>query len=234
MCVRCIAERVSREELPQCFAEGDMKLSVDKATHGTLDAVRVSGGTVLVGSYLDPSEEVQARVTAASKAYYKLKTVVRQDSGVSKRLKVRLYDGTVKPTLVLSLWTKPLKKAERDRVDRTHRRHLRDLVGRYYKEDEPMVSCQETYLEADTVPVSVELKERRWTLLGHMLRLPAETPASRATTQYYRKTCAGGERRDTYAGAHVTSVMTMLRDEYREYTTADEERSWSQQASTRS
>ena len=215
----CTAERVSREELPQCFAEGDMKLSVDKSTHGTLDAVRVPGGTKFVGSYLDPSEEVQARVTAASKAYYKLKTVMRQDSGVSKRLKMRLYGGIVKPTLMFSLWTVPLRKAERDRVDRTHRRHLRDLMGRHFKEDEPMVSCQEIYLEADTVPVSVELTERRWTLLGHMLRLPAETPANRAMAQYYRKTYVGGEKRDTYAGAHVTPVMTVLRGEHRDYTT---------------
>ena len=40
----------------------------------------------------------------------------------------------VKPALMFNLWTVPLKKAQRDRVDRTHRRHLRDLVGKYYKD----------------------------------------------------------------------------------------------------
>ena len=99
---------------------------------------------------LDPSEEVQARITAANKAYYKLKTVMSQENGVSKRLKMRLYDGIVKPTLMFNLWTVPLKKAKRDRIDRAHRRHLRDLLGRYYKEGEPTVSCQEVCLETDT------------------------------------------------------------------------------------
>ena len=70
-----------------------------------------------------------------------MKVVTSQENGVSKRLKLRLYEGIVKPTLMLNLWTVTLKKAQRDRVDRAHRRHLRDLVGRYYKEGEPVVMC---------------------------------------------------------------------------------------------
>ena len=69
------------------------------------------------------------------------------------------------------------------------------------------------------VPISVEIVERRWTLLGHMLRLPADTPANRAMAQYFRKTYTGGVKRETYAGAQATSVMTVLRDEYRDQTT---------------
>jgi hypothetical protein len=168
---------------------------------------------------MDPDEEVSARVAAANKAYYRMKVVMKMDSGVPERLKLRLYEGVVKPTLMFNLWTEPLKKAQRDRVDRTHRRHLRDLLGKYYKEDEPMVTCRDVYLETNTVPITVELAERRWTLLGHMLRLPADTPANRAVAQYFRKTYTGGVKRETYAGAQATSVMTVLRDEYRDQTT---------------
>ena len=150
MCVRCVAEKTSREELPESFAKGDMRLGVDKTTYGTLGAERVPGSTKFVGSYMSPGEEVSARNTAASKAYYKVKTAVRQESGASKRLRLRLYEGVVKPTLMFNLWTVPLKKAKRDRIDRAHRRHLRDLLGRYYKEGEPTVSCQEVCLETDT------------------------------------------------------------------------------------
>jgi len=219
-CVRCIAERISKVELPESFAEGDMKLNADKTKYGALDAVHVPKHTKFVGSYLDPSEEVAARVTAANKAHYTMRTIMNKESGVSKKLKLRLYNAIVKPTLIYNLWTIPLKKAQRDWIDRTHRRHLRSLMGRYYKEDEPMVSCQEIYLETDTVPITVELAERRWALLGHILRLPGDTPANRAMGQYFRKTFAGGVRRETYAGAQVTSVMSMLRDEYRDHTTA--------------
>ena len=77
VCVRCVTEKTSREELSESFAKGDMRLNVDKTTYGTLDVERVPGSTKLVGSYMSPSEEVSARVTAASKAYYKMKTVMR-------------------------------------------------------------------------------------------------------------------------------------------------------------
>ena len=62
--------------------------------------VRVPANTKFVGSYLDPSEDVSARVTTANKAYYKIKTTMSQESGVAKKLKLRLCDGTVKPTLL--------------------------------------------------------------------------------------------------------------------------------------
>ena len=67
-----------------CFAQGGVRLNVDKTMYGTLDAERVPASTKFVGSYMDHSEEVSARVAAANKAFYKMKTVMRQDSGVSK------------------------------------------------------------------------------------------------------------------------------------------------------
>ena len=80
-----------------------------------------------------------------------------------------------------------------------------------------MVTFQEIYPQTDSIPVSVEITERRWTLLGHILRLEPETPANKAMAQYFRKTI-GGTKRIIYAGAQKTSLMTMRRDEYRSYT----------------
>ena len=115
---------------------------------------------------------------------------------------------------MFNLWTIPARKEQRDRIDRTQ---LRSVMGHYFKEDEPMVTCQEIYTQTDSVPISVELTERRWTLLGHILRLDPETPANKAMVQYFRKTI-GGIKRTSYAGAQRTSIMTMMRDEYRSYT----------------
>ena len=82
-----------------------------------------------------------------------------------------------------------------------------------------MVTCQEIYTQTDSIPVSVEIAERRWSLLGHILRLDSATLARGAMVQYFKKTI-GGIKRTTYAGARKTSIMTMLRDEYRTYTNA--------------
>ena len=118
---------------------------------------------------------------------------------------------------MFNVWTIPARKEQRDRLDRTHRRQLRSVLGHYFKEDEPLVTCQEIYQKTDSIPVSVEIAERRWSLLGHILRLESETPANKAMVQYFKKTI-GGTKRTIYAGATKTSTMTMLRDEYRIYT----------------
>ena len=41
------------------------------------------------------------------------------------------------------------------------------------------------------------------------------TPANKAMRIYFRKTTLAGEKRTSYAGAPATSIMTMLRDDYR-------------------
>ena len=98
-----------------------------------------------------------------------------------------------------------------------------------------MVACQDAYyLQTDMVPISVELAERRWTLLGHMLWLPADTPASRAVAQYFRKTFVGGEKRE------VRRSSNHLRDDHgtrrvpRPDDSEGEERSGHSKVSTRS
>ena len=88
----------------------------------------------------------------------------------------------------------PGKKRTKRLIDRTHRRQLRSVMGYYFKENDPMVTCQEIYTQTDSVPISVELTERRWTLLGHILRLDPETPANKAMVQYFRKTIGGIKR----------------------------------------
>ena len=130
----------------------------------------------------------------------RLKSIMQKTAGVSTKIKLRFYNSIVKPVLMFNLWTIPARKEQRDRIDRTHRRQLRSVMGHYYKEDEPMVTCQEIYTHTDSVPISVESTERRWTLLGHILRLDPETPANKAMVLYFWKTI-GGVTRPSYAGA---------------------------------
>ena len=54
----------------------------------------------------------------------------------------------------------------------------------------------------------------------YMIYVVYVTPSSRAMAQYFRKTFEGGVKRETYAGAQVTSVVTVVRDEYRYQTAA--------------
>ena len=106
-----------------------MRLNTNKSKYGKISATSVPESFKFVGSYLDPNEEINARIMAANKAYYRMNTVMNSQSGVSTKLKVRLYNSIVKPVLMFNLWTIPARKEQRDRIDRTHRRQLRSVMG---------------------------------------------------------------------------------------------------------
>ena len=144
-CNRCETERLNTIELPASFQYGQMRLNTNKSKYGEISATSVPESFKFVGSYLDPNEEINGRIMAVNKAYYRMNTVMNSQSGVSTKIKVRLYNSIAKPVQMFNLWTIPAKKEQRDRIDRTHRRQLRSVMGHYFKEDEPMVTCQEIY-----------------------------------------------------------------------------------------
>ena len=72
-----------------------------------------------------------------------------------------------------------------------------------------MVSVKSIYEQTNAVPLSISIVKMRWTLLGHMLRQPDDTPHYKAMKLYFRKTFNGVDRKQ-YIGACRTSTMTMI------------------------
>jgi len=89
-------------------------------------------------------------------------------------------------------------------------------MGYYYKEDEPMVTCQQIYIDTNSRPISVDLTRLRWTLLGHILRRSDQNiPAYRAMKQYFKLTLPGADKkRKQRRGRRVTSTMEMINNEF--------------------
>ena len=160
-CSICETERLNTTELPDSFQYGQMRLNTAKSKFGEINANSEPESFKFVGSYLNPNEEITTRIIAANRAYYRLRPGMDKQAGVSTKTKVRLYNSIVKPVLMFNVWTIPARKEQRDRIDRTHRRQLRAVMGHYFKEDESMVTWQAIYQQTDSIPVSVEIAERR-------------------------------------------------------------------------
>ena len=67
-CSRCETERLNTIELPASFQYGQMRLNTNKSKYGEINATSVPESFKFVGSYLDPNEEINARIMAANKA----------------------------------------------------------------------------------------------------------------------------------------------------------------------
>ena len=79
-------------------------------------------------------------------------------------------------------------RVELDKLDAAHRRHLRRILGVFYPEH---ISNEETCRRTETRPISIDVIEKRWTLLGHTLRLAKDTTGNKVITQYFQSTVTG-------------------------------------------
>ena len=111
-CNKCETERPSATELPASFQYGQMRLNTTKSKFGEINANSIPESFKFVGSYLDSTEEINARIMAANKAYYRLRPIMDKQSGVSTNIKVRLYNSIVKPVLMFNIWTIPARKEQ--------------------------------------------------------------------------------------------------------------------------
>lgn len=100
----------------------------------------------------------------------------------STKTKVRLYNSCVRSRLLYNAGVSAYTRVQLDKFDAAHSRQLRTLLGIYYPE---RISNLELYELAESRPISVAITELRWTMLGHTLRPPEDTPGNKAIKQYF-------------------------------------------------
>ena len=115
---------------PACLAEWSLTINASKTERSSVcrhaEEWRM---TRKLGSLLGEAEDVARRKQLANVAFRKLSTVWFRRSRISLPLRLRLYESFVVPVLTYKMGTWGLMKAELDRLDTYHRRHLRQFIG---------------------------------------------------------------------------------------------------------
>ena len=160
---------------PACLAGWSLTINASKTERSSVcrHADRVNEEwrmTHKLGSLLGEAEDAARRKQLANVAFRKLSTVWFRRSRISLPLRLRLYESFVVPVLIYNMGTWGLTKAELDRLDAYHRRHLRQIVGIHWPH---RISNTALYRRCRCHPIS----EARWRLFGHVLRMPRDTPA---------------------------------------------------------
>ena len=157
----------SKRIAPACLAEWSLTINASKTEH----ADRVDEEwrmTRKLGSLLGEAEDVARRKQLANVAFHKLSTVWFRRSRISLPLRLRLYESFVVPVLIYNMGTWGLTKAELDRLDAYHRRHLRQIVGIHWPH---RISNTALYRRCRCPPISEDVKSARWRLFGHVLHM---------------------------------------------------------------
>ena len=138
-----------------------------------------------LGSLLGDSEDISNRKKLASVALIKTKRVwFNKYKSISLKKKIKLYNLLVKSILLYNCSTWGLTKNDEKALNSFHRQQLRQVLGIKCPHK---INCKTVYKITNSRPISIYITERRWKLLGHILRLDANTPARKSMKFFFEK-----------------------------------------------
>ena len=128
--------------------------------------------SITLGSMLGSEEDINLRISLGYAAFNKYKKTWNNKIPLQKRLV--LYEALVVSVLMYNscCWAAP--KSALEKLDVTHRRHLRSILNYRYPN---IISNENLYKRCNTEPLSVKVDRSRWRMLGHILRGPINGPA---------------------------------------------------------
>ena len=139
----------------------------------------------------------------ARKVSNSLPTTIKKVCGLKTHLQMTISFRHL-PSLdrLYNMGTWGLTKAELERLDAYHRRHLRQIIGIHWPH---RISNTALYRRCRCCPISENVKSPRWRLFGHVLRMPLDSSAQQAIDYYFADTRVG-----TFRGRPRTTLPTAL------------------------
>jgi hypothetical protein len=152
-----------------------------------------------LGSKFLSEDDLKYRIQRANHAFSQLWRLWKSRIRVSLELRIRMYNAFIKPILMYNAGSLDLSLHKLQAMDCAHRRHLRRILGIFYPN---IISNTDLYQRCNTKPISADAIKARWTLLGHILRLPETVPAHQVMIQYFTIT--------TPAKSNIRNILPKL------------------------
>ena len=137
-----------------------------------------------LGSKLGDQEDIQRRKELATIALAKNDAIWKKNWKTKLTTRIQLYETPVKSVLLCNCGTWGVSKDDQRKLNSFHRRQLRKVIGTQWPHK---ISNNKLYKITGTKPLPITITERRWKLLGHILRLPANCPARKAMRYYFEE-----------------------------------------------
>ena len=159
----------------------------------------------ILGSLLCSSSDIEARCVMGNIAFQSFWKIWIRGSKIPLTKKLQLYNATCVSIMLYNCnsWAAP--KAAIDKLDACHRKHLRTITG--HKWPDSLISNEALYKMCKTTPLSTKVRQLRWTMFGHVLRMPEDTPAQKAL----EFAIVGSSKYKARKGRHCTNLLSLLR-----------------------
>ena len=127
---------------------------------------------------------------------------------IEKRLLI--YHTIIVPTMLYKCDSWAVPKTSLNQLDNCHRRHLRSILGIRWPST---ISNNQLYACCNSQPLSVTVQERRWRMLGHVLRMPQDTPAQLAL----HFAVEGSQIQKGGRGRHQTNLLDTIKSDLKHH-----------------
>ena len=136
-----------------------------------------------LGTMLDTEEDFKRRKNLSLTTFNTLENVFHSRN-VSEKMKLRVFNIYIESIFMYNseLWT--ITKNIEESIDSFHRKQLRKLLNIYWPN---IITNEELYQRTNEKPWSEKIFKRRLKWLGHLLRLPENTPAKIALDRFIEK-----------------------------------------------
>ena len=148
---------------------------------GSIEEEREWRNVIKLGSKLGDWEEIQRRKELTTITLAKNATIRKKNWKMKLTTRLWLCETLVKSVLLYNCGTWGVSKNDQRKPNNFHTRQVRKVIGIQWPHK---ISNNKLYKITGTKPLSIKITERRWKLLGHILRLPADCP-TRKTMRYY-------------------------------------------------
>ncbi|XP_019625003.1 PREDICTED: uncharacterized protein LOC109470482 [Branchiostoma belcheri] len=159
----------------------------------------------ILGSLLCSSADIEARCIMGNIAFRSFCKIWIRRSRVPLTRKLQLYNACCVSIMLFNCnsWAAPRTVIEK--LDTCHRKHLRAITGLQWPRSR--VTNDTLYKVCNTEPLSVKVEKLRWSLFGHILRMPQDTPAQKALEFSF----LSSKRYKARRGRHCINLLNLLK-----------------------
>lgn len=197
--------------LKEVLAIFNLKINVNKTEIINITSKGAKDiNTRKLGSSIGDHADVTRRTNAANTAFNMMWSVWR-NKHIKRNTKVKLYKACILPVLLYNLAANSATNTVISKLDTTLRKHIRHICYAYY----PNVMHNSTIYELlNMSPVCVLVVEQRWRFLGHLLRLPENTPAFQLMQYYYQPLAAKVPQTGYQLGTTIPNLISREASKY--------------------
>ena len=142
-----------------------------------------------------------------------------------------MFNAYILPILLYNCGTWSLTKTGEEKLDAFHRRLLRKVFGVFWPEK---ILYEELYCKTSQIKLSSTIRNRRLTLLGHILRLSPDSPAQTSMDAYFQAPAkpTRGRPKTTIVSVlqndlkSLNIILNNLVDLHKTRTTATDKKRW--------